>query len=177
MSWSEWAFSSILGGMKALSSLAGYDIIFHSATNVMTDSKSLLDQCFYEGSTVSMATHHLWPAVSTQSWQTTAYPTQPYTVRCLETQFYSILSEKAHFEVEPRQWDDIFMAAFSVLPFSEGQHKLPQTAKIPEAFRNWDCVEPAKHPLCCNGHQTGRRKGHLHITHILLCGLVSLVTL
>lgn len=61
--------------------------------------------------------------------------------------------------------------------FGEGQHKLPQTAKIPEAFRNWDCVEPAKHPLCCNGHQTGGRKGHLHITHILLCGLVSLVTL
>lgn len=80
--------------MKALSSLAGYDIIFHSATNVMTDSKSLLDQCFYEGSTVSMATHHLWPAVSTQSWQTTAYPTQPYTVRCLETQFYSIFQKR-----------------------------------------------------------------------------------
>lgn len=36
--WSEWAFRSILGGMKALSSWAGHDIIFHSAWKVMTGS-------------------------------------------------------------------------------------------------------------------------------------------
>lgn len=33
-----WALRGILGGMKALSSLAGYDIIIHSAQKVMTGS-------------------------------------------------------------------------------------------------------------------------------------------
>lgn len=55
---SGWAFRGILGGMKALSSWAGHDIIFHSAWKVMTGSNGSMLlwrlHCFH-GHTSSLA--------------------------------------------------------------------------------------------------------------------------
>lgn len=47
---SRWAFRSILAGMKALSSLAGHDIISHSARKVMTGSHPYWINAFMKAS-------------------------------------------------------------------------------------------------------------------------------
>lgn len=73
-----WAFRSILGGMKALSSLAGHDIISHSARKVMTGSNPYWINAFMKAPLFPWS--HTIPGLqSPETWRTTVYPTQPST--------------------------------------------------------------------------------------------------
>lgn len=75
---SGWAFRAILGGMKALSSLAGHDIIFHSARKVMTGSNPYRINAFMK--TPLFPWSHTIPGLqSPETRRTTMYPTQPST--------------------------------------------------------------------------------------------------
>lgn len=75
---SGWAFRSILGGMKALSSLAGHDIIFHSARKVMTGSNPYWINAFMKPPLFPWS--HTTPGPhSPETRRTTVHPAQPST--------------------------------------------------------------------------------------------------
>lgn len=75
---SEWAFRSIFEGMKALSSLAGHYIIFHSPRKVMTGSNPYWINAFMKAPLFPWS-HTIRGLQSPGTWRTTVYPTQPST--------------------------------------------------------------------------------------------------
>lgn len=70
------AFRSVLGGMKALSSLVGHDIIFHSARKVMTGSNPHWSNAFTKAPLFPWS-HHPWSASPRRCDEPQSYPIQP----------------------------------------------------------------------------------------------------
>lgn len=152
-----WAFRNILGGMKALSSLAGHDIISHSARKVMTGSNPYWINAFMKA--LLFPWSHIIPGL--QSLQRQG---EPQCIPPIHNPTHSTilmgLPAYRHPEegelVRKRIWhqwhfDNRLSVYYSSLKTNINLHREPEYQTV----TGCNYVEPAKKLLSCNDRQSG----------------------